>query len=131
LESLLGYGIERVHIVGGCSRNALLNQFAANALQVPVETGPTEATAIGNCVVQAIAMGDLPSLTAAREVIRASFPTETVLPAEPELWREQSRRFGKLKRSGGDFGGGERKFDCHDPSPFPLPGGEGLRQGLG
>jgi rhamnulokinase len=98
LERLLGNRIERVHIVGGGSRNALLNQFAANALQVPVETGPTEATAIGNCVVQAIAMRDLPSLTAAREVIRASFPTDTVLPADPELWREQSRRFEGLKR---------------------------------
>jgi rhamnulokinase len=97
LERLLGSKIQRVHIVGGGSRNALLNQFAANALQVPVETGPTEATALGNVVVQAIAMGDLPSLAAAREVIRASFPTEAIQPAAQAEWEEQFRRFAKLQ----------------------------------
>jgi rhamnulokinase len=97
LERLLGGKIQRVHIVGGGSRNALLNQFAANALQVPVETGPTEATALGNIVVQAIAMGGLPSLEAAREVIRASFPTETILPAAQPEWAAQFRRFAELR----------------------------------
>ncbi len=93
LDGLLGRRTERVHIVGGGSRNALLNQFAANALQVPVETGPTEATALGNIVVQAIAMGDLPSLAAAREVIRSSFATGTVMPQAGDQWARQFERF--------------------------------------
>lgn len=96
LETLWGHPVERVHIVGGGSRNALLNQFAANALQVPVETGPTEATAAGNIVVQAIAMGHLPSLAAAREVIRVSFATGVVQPSDRVAWEAQYRRFESL-----------------------------------
>jgi rhamnulokinase len=99
LDGLLGRTTERVHIVGGGSRNALLNQFAANALQMPIEAGPSEATALGNIIVQAITMADLPSLKAARELVRNSFPVETILPAEREIWNEQAIRFAKLRNA--------------------------------
>ena len=55
--------------MGGGSRNALLNQFTSNACGVEVIAGPTEATALGNVLVQAITLGDLPDLASARQVV--------------------------------------------------------------
>lgn len=96
IESLTGRRITRLHVVGGGSRNALLNQFTANACQVPVIAGPDEATAAGNILVQAIALGQLPSLAAAREVVRASFPLTTCQPAEAAAWEAADVRFAAL-----------------------------------
>src|ERR1041385_4166663 len=86
LQTLTGKKIERLNIVGGGSKNMLLNQFAANALQVPVIAGPTECTALGNVLVQAIALGHVPSLAAAREVVRNSFEVKTVKPQAAAEW---------------------------------------------
>src|SRR5207249_7469708 len=72
IEQLLGRRVERLHIVGGGGRNSLLNRFTANALQIPVLIGPVEATAAGNILVQAITLGHLPSLAAARQIVRDS-----------------------------------------------------------
>jgi rhamnulokinase len=83
LERLTGKKIERLHIVGGGSKDATLNQFAANALKIPVLAGPTECTALGNILVQAIALGHLPSHAAAREVVRNSFELKTFTPQDP------------------------------------------------
>ena len=55
-----------VHIVGGGSKNEMLNQFAANATGLKVVAGPEEATAVGNAMVQAMAMGVIASLSEAR-----------------------------------------------------------------
>jgi len=96
LEQLIGRRIERLHIVGGGSKNALLNQFAANALQVPVIAGPAECTALGNILVQAIALGHLPSLAAARAVVRHSFELTTVQPQAAGIWDAAFTRFEKL-----------------------------------
>jgi len=93
LETLTRSRIDRLHIVGGGSQNTLLNQFAANAIQRPVVTGPVEATAAGNIVVQALALGHLPSLDAARQLIARSMPPATVQPQETAVWDEQYRRF--------------------------------------
>lgn len=96
LGQLTGRRPDRLHIVGGGSQNGLLNQFTANALQMPVITGPVEATAAGNILVQAIAMGHLPSLEAAREVVRNSFEMETVQPADARSWGAARDRFQEL-----------------------------------
>lgn len=74
LEKITGKKFTRLHIVGGGSRNDLLNQFTANALGIPVFAGPVEATALGNVLVQALALGLIPSLAAARELVANSFP---------------------------------------------------------
>ena len=65
LESLIGHRLSVIHIVGGGSRNRLLNQLVANATGRPVIAGPAEATAIGNVLVQAIGAGVIPDVTAA------------------------------------------------------------------
>lgn len=81
LESLSGRRIDVVHIVGGGSRNRLLNQLVANATGRTVVAGPAEATAMGNVLVQAIAAGELKNLAEGREVVRRSCDLETFTPA--------------------------------------------------
>jgi rhamnulokinase len=76
LEKLTGKRVQVIHIVGGGSRNSLLNQFTADACQRPVIAGPVEATAIGNVLFQARASGELRSLSEIRAVIRHSFSDE-------------------------------------------------------
>lgn len=72
----------RLHVVGGGSRNALLNQLTADALGIEVVAGPMEATALGNIAVQARALSAVPSPDGAiRELIRASVDLETFSPS--------------------------------------------------
>lgn len=98
IETLTGCGVARLHIVGGGSKNALLNQFTANALQIPVVAGPVEATAAGNIMVQAIATQSVPTLEAAREVVRRSFQTVEYLPMEAAAWGNAGERFAALMK---------------------------------
>jgi rhamnulokinase len=81
LESIIGRRIGVIHIVGGGSRHKLLNQLVANAAGRTVIAGPSEATAIGNVLVQAIAAGVLKNLAEGREVVRRSFDLETFEPS--------------------------------------------------
>lgn len=85
-----------LHIVGGGSKNQLLNQLAANAAQVPVLAGPSEATAVGNILVQAIALGHLGSLADLRRVVRQSFPVALYRPEDALTWMRAYERFQKL-----------------------------------
>lgn len=83
LASLRGRPASRIHIAGGGSRNQLLNQLAADACELPVRTGPVETSALGNACVQLIGLGVLPSLDAARALIRRSFPAQDYQPQTP------------------------------------------------
>ena len=96
IERLTGKKIERLHIVGGGSKDTMLNQCAANALKIPVLAGPTECTALGNVLVQAIALGHIASHAAAREVVRNSFELKTFTPQDPAQWDAAAARFEKL-----------------------------------
>lgn len=78
--------IDRLHVVGGGARNELLCQFTANATGLPVIAGPFEATAIGNVMVQARAMGVVESLAEGRAIIRNSFELEIYLPEDTAEW---------------------------------------------
>ncbi len=95
-ERLIGKKIERLHIVGGGSKDATLNQFTANALKIPVLAGPTECAALGNIVVQAIALGHIASHAAAREIVRNSFELKTFTPQDAAQWDAAAARFEKL-----------------------------------
>ncbi len=102
LESLSGTRFSVVHIVGGGARNALLNQSTADATGRVVLAGPTEATALGNLVWQARAMGEIDSLGAARAVVRAS---SDVVRFEPRpgaaaRWAEARGRLYESRRHG-------------------------------
>jgi rhamnulokinase len=96
LEEVAGMEIRRLHIVGGGAQNRLLNQLSANATGRTVIAGPAEATALGNVLIQALALGDLTSLADARAVVRRSFPVETFLPEQAGLWQAAYDRFQQL-----------------------------------
>jgi len=93
LEALTGGRIDTIHIVGGGSQNELLSQMAADATGRPVVTGPVEATAIGNVLVQALAAGEIGSIGEAREVVRNSFEVKEFTPRDAAQWTEAA---GKL-----------------------------------
>ncbi len=100
LEELVGHRLETLHIVGGGSRNQLLNQFTADAIGRPVVAGPVAATAAGNVLMQMLAMGYLSSLAEGRELIRRSFETKVYVPREKAAWDEAYGRFLKLFETG-------------------------------
>lgn len=81
LESLVGRRFSAIHIFGGGSQNSLLNQLTANACGRPVIAGPVEATAIGNLLMQMIALGEISSLAEARTIVRNSFECRVFEPA--------------------------------------------------
>jgi rhamnulokinase len=95
LESLVGFKFEKLHIVGGGSRSRLLNQLASDATGLPVIAGPVEATAIGNILIQALALGHLESSGHLRRIVENSFPTQAFLPGTG-LSDEVRTRFQKL-----------------------------------
>ena len=96
LVQLTGKSYDRLHIVGGGTRNLLLNQATANATGLRVITGPVEATAAGNILLQAIASGEVASLAEGRKIIARSFPQETYEPRDTELWNAAYERFNRL-----------------------------------
>jgi len=89
LEKLSGRSLETLRIVGGGCQNHLLNQLAASATGRKVVTGPIEATAIGNLMVQMLAMGDIQSLSEGRAIVRESFTDETIeyVPMDSGVWK--------------------------------------------
>jgi rhamnulokinase len=88
-----GKTTRKIHIVGGGSRNILLNQFTANALGLPVIAGPEEATAVGNIMVQALGLGLINSLTEAQPIIRRAFPITDYQPRDTAAWDRAYARF--------------------------------------
>jgi rhamnulokinase len=94
MESITGNTIQRLFILGNSS-NVLLNHFTASALEVPIVVAPSDATAIGNVVVQALALKHISSLERAREIVRTSFKTEVIVP-RPTAWNVAYETFLKL-----------------------------------
>jgi sugar (pentulose or hexulose) kinase len=86
LENLIGEKLETIHIIGGGTKNVLLNQLAADATGRNIITGPVEATAIGNVIMQAIALGHLETLDDARALIRRSFEVTHYHPNSDPRW---------------------------------------------
>ena len=93
LEAVTGRHIEQLRVIGGGSKNRLLNQFTADATGIRVVAGPAEATAIGNIVVQILATGEASTLAEARAIIDRSFPAETFEPRDTETWNNHAGRF--------------------------------------
>ncbi len=102
LEALSGRALETLRIVGGGCLDQLLNQLAASATGKKVITGPVEATAIGNLMMQMLAMGDIQSLQEGRAIVRDSFAGETneYFPRDPEIWRAALAKWRQIRKSG-------------------------------
>jgi rhamnulokinase len=99
LQALIGEPIAGVHVVGGGCRNDLLNQSTADATGLPVESGPVEATALGNLSLQAIALGHVRSVREAREVIsrHAEIRRFEPTPGARARWDELRLRYALLE----------------------------------
>ncbi|MEI8205794.1 MAG: rhamnulokinase family protein [Kiritimatiellales bacterium] len=100
LEKLSGKKMDVLRIVGGGCQNKNLSPFAANATGRKVVTGPIEATAIGNLIVQMLAMGDIASLDEGREIVRKSFAHEskTFHPQDVEAWKAALEKWRSICR---------------------------------
>jgi rhamnulokinase len=96
LEELTGKRLDPIHIIGGGTKNRLLNQFAADATGRTVIAGPVEATAIGNILMQAIGLKHLGALAEARHIVRASFCPEVYEPQKAGGWDEAYSRLRKV-----------------------------------
>ena len=96
IEAIVGYRPEPLHIIGGGAHNRLLCQFTANALNRPVFAGPIEATALGNILMQALAAGQIASLTEARAIMQRSCTPEVYLPEASAQWEEVYDRYKVL-----------------------------------
>ncbi len=96
LSKVSGTPNKRVYIVGGGSKNTTLNQFAANAIGLPVSAGPEEATAIGNCMVQAMGLGIIKSMREAQPFIREAFPIRSFQPQDEARWTEAYAEFKRF-----------------------------------
>jgi len=88
LEELIENKIEILHIVGGGSQNTLLNQFTSNILNIPVLAGPSEATAIGNILTQAFALGEVNDIKDLRRIVRNSFQIIEYTPMDNDKWND-------------------------------------------
>ena len=89
IESATGETVDVMHIVGGGIQNELLCQFTANSLGKKVITGPIEATASGNILMQALAVGQVKDLADMRRIVANSFEVKQYEPQDVELWAEQ------------------------------------------
>lgn len=93
LEKLTRRRIDRIRIIGGGSKNRLLNQLTADATGRTVLAGPAEATAIGNLAIQILATGAANSLQEVRGMIERSYPAERFEPRDTEKWDRHIERF--------------------------------------
>jgi rhamnulokinase len=97
LDEIVGRQLPTIHIFGGGSQNRLLNQFAADATGRSVVAGPVEATAIGNILVQALALGHITNLAEGRALVRRSFRVESYEPADGAGWDQAYEKYLQLK----------------------------------
>jgi rhamnulokinase len=93
MEHLTGEKIEQIRVLGGGSRNELLNQLTADATGKRVLAGPVEATALGNIAMQMLATGAASSLAESRSIIDSSYQTDIYEPADTSRWDGQAARF--------------------------------------
>lgn len=93
LETLADHPIEKLHIIGGGSKNDMLNAFTANAIGIPVIAGPSEATAMGNILLQAKAAGIITGKEAMRKVVRDSTDLTIFEPTDIGLWSQQYQKY--------------------------------------
>lgn len=88
-----GKAFEVLHLLGGGTKDPLLCQMTADSLGIPVVAGPAEATALGNIMLQLIALGDIKNIDEGRAVIRAQEKVLQYNPQETSEWENAYSRF--------------------------------------
>lgn len=87
--------IEKIYIIGGGSQNELLCQFTSNATNLPVDAGPSEATTIGNILMQALATDQIESIKDLRQIVRNSFEIKSYCPKNFMEWNDSYKSYLK------------------------------------
>ncbi|MDR1666955.1 MAG: rhamnulokinase [Bacteroidales bacterium] len=100
LQRVSPHPIEKLHVIGGGAKNAYLCQMTANAIRMPVVAGPAEGTAMGNLLVQAMALGYLKSLSDIRQVVRNSVETQDFYPQDAGEWDQAYLRYKNVIAAG-------------------------------
>lgn len=99
LKTLSPHPIEKLYVIGGGARNEMLNRFTADATGIPVETGSSESTALGNVMMQAKHAGVAGSVAEMRGMIRASLAdSRRYEPTDGEKWQAAYEMY--LRRTG-------------------------------
>lgn len=93
-----GREFEVLHLLGGGTKDPLLCQMTADSLGIPVVAGPAEATAIGNIMLQLIALGDIKDIDEGREIIRAQESVKQYNPKNTDEWEKAYQSFCKTIR---------------------------------
>lgn len=96
LEHLTNIHFERINMLGGGANSTLMCEFTANATQLPVDAGPTDATALGNMITQLIALGEISTIEEGRDILRESINIKNYLPQDHDLWEAKYQDFCKL-----------------------------------
>ena len=96
IQKLTGISPRVIHVVGGGTKDGFLSQMTADACGIPVCAGPEEATAIGNLLVQLMAMGEAKNLSDARAIVAASFTSKYYAPQNTDAWDEAYQTFCAL-----------------------------------
>ena len=98
LKEIVGRELRTLHVVGGGAQNALLAQMTADACGLKVITGPVEASALGNVMLQAIATGHIKDIATGRSVIGRSFERTTYYPHPGEAIQKAYATFERLEQ---------------------------------
>ena len=98
LKDFADFDINTLHIIGGGSLNAYLNQFTANSCGVTVLAGPQEGTAIGNIMLQAKASGDVKDIWEMRKIIANSLELKRFAPQDKDVWDKAYEQFLKVQK---------------------------------
>ena len=94
LRELSPVAIERLYVIGGGARNQMLNQSSANAIGIPVETGSSESTAVGNVMMQAKWAGVVQTITQMRQMIRESLADgKRYEPQDSDVWNAAYEKY--------------------------------------
>lgn len=93
LKKTTGRCVDTLYTVGGSSNVAFLNQMISSALNIMLLTGPQEASAVGNILLQAVGSGELGGEEEIREVVRRTFPIHVFYPENPQEWDNHYQEF--------------------------------------
>lgn len=88
-----GKAFDVLHLLGGGTKDGFLCQMTANSLGIPVVAGPTEATALGNIILQLIALGDIKDIDEGRAIIKEQESVKEYSPQDVDVWENAYKKF--------------------------------------
>ena len=93
IEENTGKNFEVLHLLGGGTKDGFLCQLTADSLGITVAAGPTEATALGNIILQLIALGDIKNVDEGRKLIKKQEKLIKYKPENTQEWKDDYEKF--------------------------------------